>query len=101
MPKFIKLHIVSILLLLLMLSLPVVLPSTAFATTGVRWASSSNTIYVTGPGTITLTELDALISQNAPLEAVSVPGAPLCKWEPGLDAAAYRVRQKVCDAPER
>lgn len=71
MPKFLKFSIlISILALLPMFSLSGVHTPTAFAATGVRWASSSNTIYVTGPGTITLTELDALISQNAPLDLV-------------------------------
>ena len=36
----------------------------------VRWASSSNSVYLTGPVTCTLAQLDALVSQHAPLDLV-------------------------------
>lgn len=37
---------------------------------GIRWAQSSNRIYVTGPGTYTLTEIDACLSSLVPLDLV-------------------------------
>ncbi len=49
---------------------PIVASAANCQASNVRWSSSSNTIYLSGLVTCTLTEIDSFLSSSVPLELV-------------------------------